>query len=1033
MLTFIKKQHVFFFILFILAWCVCVRAQTVNFPLESSSILSLEEIQQSIPDPILVETLTFDANAYVDAQEFSYLIGFKEGDLITAAQLKQAVDHLQLKRRFESIDISIAPGVLGKHVHIALRSFWALDRLRIHGWLRGKEKYRALYLIGFGEKFDESKHMHSIKKMQDTLRADGFFNACVTSEFTYDYHMRTMSVDLTVKKGKVFSIGKVNLKVANFELQNKLYKTFLKPLKRHTYSKAQVQEVMHAIKEYLSNVGYLSVELRIDEEVHAANFLIDLNISIEYAGKRTIVFFGNHFFSSHELLEMLLAFGRSAWLVPAQILSEELLNAYRKKGFWNATIEPHDEPDRYLFVIHEGERASVRDVVFKISRKDLNEQNGPSQPSPRLWRAGNLPRDEQDVEANFDLKAEQKKMVNSVSNKTAHSLSLNEKKNTINSVHHELPALRSLGEVGRDVPFIKKFFYPLLASEYYEEKLLSQALADLRTHYQNLGYLDATIIDQTFQEREEAGAFNLVLTIDEGVRWVFKSAKIPEYPDLESNDLFQVREVPFNAELLESQRTWLINYFTTQGYSAVRVTPIIHKDDDHSVSVDWQVAKGPQARFGKTIIVGTSSLPFELIRKELQYNEGDAWNPETVKKTFACLKELEIFDSIQLHPAAESANEIEKTMVLKLHHDDPYEIRARAGIELQYIQEYRTFGGLTYKLGGSFIAKNPFNRGGIFSVDTDFARSHFEVVTKYRQPSFFSVPVRTTLQAYAIKHDQPGFVGNTNNLYRLTQYGGLVNFGKKTEHVDAGLNIGFEWMETKLNEQTRLFAIALARALNFDIRLLDKNVPYFLVEPTLLVDFVDNNLYPRRGSLTLISAKGMFPLKHSEIEAYFVKLLFEQSFYFPIDPVVIALRLRFGHIFFQDFSAIMPSERFYLGGSQSIRSYNADLAPPLGVFCDDKGKEMIVPRGGKTMVNGNAEVRIPLHVSLEGVVFQDLGMLSSDNFATFKAHDILAGTGFGIRLKTPIGPLRFDFGFKWKRDVPSQPGWAWTLMFGNAY
>lgn len=954
MLTFINKQLVFFYSILILAWCLSAHAQTVNFYLEPSSFLSLEEIQQSIPEPILVETFTLDANAYLDAQELCYLLGFKEGDLITAAQFKQAVDHLQLKHRFEHVGVTITSGVLGKHIHLVLRSFWALDRLRIHGWLRGKEKYRALYLIGFGEKFDESKHAHSIKKIQDTLRADGFFNAQVTSEFSYDYHLRTISVDLTVKKGKLFSIGKVNLKVANFDLQKKLYKTFLKPLKRRTYSKAYVQEQMRAIKEYLSDAGYLSVELRFDEEIHHANQVIDINVSIEFAGKRAIVFFGNHFFSTHELREMLLAFGRSAWLVPAQILSEEMLSAYRKKGFWGATIEAHDEPDRYLFVINEGVRASVEDVLLR----------GVAQLEPQS---------------------------------------------------------------------LKKFFAPVLDSEWYEEKLLSQALADLRTHYQNLGYLDATIIDQTFQEREEQGAYNLVLTIDEGAKWFFNGARIPEHSDLESNDPFNVREVPFNAELLETQRAWLINYFTTQGYSAVRVTPVIHKDSEHSVTVDWVVAKGPQACFGKTIIVGTSSLPFELVCRELQYHEGDAWNPEAVKKTFACLKELEIFDSIQLYPAAESANEVEKTMVLKLHHDDPYEIRARAGIELQYIQEYRTFGGVTYKLGGSFIAKNPFNRGGLFSLDTDFARSHFEVVAKYRQPSFFSVPLRTTLQTYAIKHDQPGFVGNTNNLYRLTQYGGLVNFGKKTEHIDAGLNIGFEWMETKLNEPTRLFAIELAHALNFDIRLLDKNVPYFLVEPTLLIDFVDNNLYPRKGSLTLLSAKGMFPLKHSELEAYFVKLLFEQSFYFPIDPVVIALRLRFGHIFHQDFSAIMPSERFYLGGSQSIRSYNSDLAPPLGVFHDDKGKEMIVPRGGKTMVNGNAEVRIPLHVSLEGVLFQDLGMLSSDNFATFKPHDILAGTGFGIRLKTPIGPLRFDFGFKWKRDVPSQPGWAWSLMFGNAF
>lgn len=926
-----------------------------SFLFEAQNEISQDEIHRAFSQPMFVETLTFNFNAFMDLGEVSYLLGFKEGDHITGEQFKQAIDHLLLKNRFERIEVTISPGVLGKHMHIDAHSFWALDTLRIHGWLRGKEKYRALYLIALGEKFDESKHAHSIKKIKDALRSEGFLNASVLSEFSYDYQRRTMRVDLTVKKGKLFSIGKITLNAPSLDLQQKLYKTFLKSLKRRTYSKITLQDQIRAMKAYLSDVGYISVDLHVEEKVDNDNRLVDLEVTIECAGKRTIVFFGNHFFSSHELREMLLEFGKSAWLVPAEILSDELKHAYFKKGFWHASIEAHDEPDRYLFVIQEGLRVKIKDVILR----------------------GNTRFDEELLK--------------------------------------------------------KKFFNSVLTAEWYEEKLISQALVEVKTFYQNLGYLDVAIIDQDYQECDEKGVYNLILTIDEGAQWFLNGVHIPEYPDLAANEIFNQRNIPFNAELLESQRSWLINYFTTQGYSSVRVSPTIHQDIENKVSIEWQVTKGPRAKFGKTVVVGTSTLPYNLICKELQYKEGDAWNSEAVKKTFASLKELEIFDIIQLHPAAHSASEVEKTMVLKLHQDDPYEVRLRAGIELQYIQEYRTFGGLTYKLGGSFLAKNPFNRADLFRLDTDFARSHFEVVAKYRQPSFFSIPLRTTMQTYAIKHDQPGFVGNTNNLYRLTQYGGLINLGKKTEHLDAGMNIGFEWMETKLNEPTRLFAIELAHALNFDIRLLDKNVPYFLMEPTILLDFVDNNLYPHKGSLTLFSAKGMFPLKHSELEAYFVKVLFEQSFYFPIEPVVIALRLRFGHIFHQDFSAIMPSERFYLGGSQSIRSYNADLCPPLGVFYDNKGKEMIVPRGGKTMINGNAEVRIPLHVSLEGVLFQDLGMLSSDNFATFTTKDVLSGTGFGIRIKTPIGPLRFDFGFKWRKDVPTQPAWAWTFMFGNAF
>jgi len=149
--------------------------------------------------------------------------------------------------------------------------------------------------------------------------------------------------------------------------------------------------------------------------------------------------------------------------------------------------------------------------------------------------------------------------------------------------------------------------------------------------------------------------------------------------------------------------------------------------------------------------------------------------------------------------------------------------------------------------------------------------------------------------------------------------------------------------------------------------------------------------------------------------------------------VVAALRFRCGHIFYREFSAIMPSERFYLGGSHSLRGYDADLAPPLGIFIDDEHKEHVVPRGGRSMVNGNIELRIPVLKQVGAVLFQDLGALSGTMFANFKPQDILASTGFGVRIFTPLGPLRFDIGWKWRKQIPSERSFAWFLTFGQAF
>ena len=67
------------------------------------------------------------------------------------------------------------------------------------------------------------------------------------------------------------------------------------------------------------------------------------------------------------------------------------------------------------------------------------------------------------------------------------------------------------------------------------------------------------------------------------------------------------------------------------------------------------------------------------------------------------------------------------------------------------------------------------------------------------------------------------------------------------------------------------------------------------------------------------------------------------------------------------------------------------------------------------------------------VLFQDIGLLSGDNFVDFTPNNIVAGTGFGLRFLTPIGPLRFDIAWKWKKQLPDERAYNWFLTFGQAF
>ena len=84
------------------------------------------------------------------------------------------------------------------------------------------------------------------------------------------------------------------------------------------------------------------------------------------------------------------------------------------------------------------------------------------------------------------------------------------------------------------------------------------------------------------------------------------------------------------------------------------------------------------------------------------------------------------------------------------------------------------------------------------------------------------------------------------------------------------------------------------------------------------------------------------------------------------------------------------------------------------------------------MVNANAEIRFPIYKSFGGVLFQDIGVLSQEGVGGLSKH-WYPTSGFGLRYKTPIGSLRFDIGWKWKRFTQEESMYAWYLTLGQAF
>jgi len=309
-----------------------------------------------------------------------------------------------------------------------------------------------------------------------------------------------------------------------------------------------------------------------------------------------------------------------------------------------------------------------------------------------------------------------------------------------------------------------------------------------------------------------------------------------------------------------------------------------------------------------------------------------------------------------------------------------------------------------------------------FLLDADLTRFWRDIELHYRYPHIGGFPLSLDVQLFNKKYDQLCYTGCRTKLYTISAIGAAINLHTQFDFFIADCKYGLEVVKI-----TDLFAKG-ASAICFEPCLVGYREPYLFFEPQLSLEYVDNTMNPTRGVISRLCSKIMVPLDHKT--AYLIRLLFEQSFFIPFHPFVVgALRARIGHIFTPSFYRLLPSERFYLGGPCTIRSYQQDFAPPVCSY-HEAGIQYWIPQGSCTMASINTELRCFVTKEFGAVFFYDGGFLQDEKR---KCNCWSHGVGFGIRYITPIGPLRFDIGWKGKYYTADRSSLAWFLTIGHAF
>jgi outer membrane translocation and assembly module TamA len=182
-------------------------------------------------------------------------------------------------------------------------------------------------------------------------------------------------------------------------------------------------------------------------------------------------------------------------------------------------------------------------------------------------------------------------------------------------------------------------------------------------------------------------------------------------------------------------------------------------------------------------------------------------------------------------------------------------------------------------------------------------------------------------------------------------------------------------------------------------------------------------------------------------ERSFTRLLLRNATYHRITrSTVLARQTQFGWIApfaapegLTDETSVPLPERFFGGGAESLRAFPYNQAGPR-----DTGQAVVAggpssqptgfPLGGNALLFNNTELRFPLlGANIGGVFFHDMGnVYGTIGRLSFrwKQRDLndfnymVHAVGFGIRYRTPIGPIRGDLAYS--LNPPSYLGFSGT-------
>lgn len=653
------------------------------------------------------------------------------------------------------------------------------------------------------------------------------------------------------------------------------------------------------------------------------------------------------------------------------------IEIYREKGVLKYLVEERPE---IANIVIEGNKKIKSDELFEVLDLKQNDFLDMAKLNASITKITDLYESKGFFLANLEYEIEEK-----TSNKGIKQVNLAFKINENKKVkikNINIKGNKAISDAELKSVFVNKdktFFSFISGGGRYSEISFERDLQVIKYLYLNKGYINAKVVgSQVFISPDKQGIM-INIDVDEGEQYAVGQVTF-------SGDLLftideHIQKVKtatgsvFAYDVLQNDLTRLQAMYGDLGFAFVNIIPNTKLNPEEKVvELDFLIDTGEKVNFGKFNIVGNQSTRDKVIRRQMSIIEGELYNETKKRKSLDDIRRLGFFEDVifQQKVDTENANTVNYDIV----------VEERNTGSLQVGAGYGSYSGIIFN--GRIEKTNLLGRGQSVGLSANLSSQEKFFNLNFTEPYLLDTKWSAGLDAY-----------NTNYIvqdqYRDTRLGGAVRLG----YPLAPYLYGFI---------KYLYEDITIEALDNFPDVFDKDSADGAVSSmTFSLDYDKRNdrWMPSDGFLASASVE----VAGLGGDHRFIETEFNARFYEPLWHELV-LRNNFTYSVLNAYSGkdIAFNELYRLGGVNTLRGFGWF---DIGTMGESNGKQVVI--GGTKQVYYNLELQFPLvdATKIFGVVFYDIGMAEN----VLKLSKLRSNYGIGFRWFSPMGPLRFEWGF----------------------